>query len=90
MDLRKLLTPFLLTSTFLFQPQTVTPHKQHTSIEHLARGRLWVGSWSIFGQFWSKMTKTDQKPTENRLKTDPLQDPDRRLPLRRGEGLWLK
>ena len=44
----------------------------------------------FFGQFRSKMTKTDQKPTENRLKTDPLQDPDRRLPLRRGEGLWLK
>ena len=31
------------------------------------------------------MTKTDQKPTENRLKTDPLQDPDRRLnPKKRG------
>ena len=29
-------------------------------------------------------TKTDQKPTENRLKTDPPQDPDRCLPLRRG------
>ena len=67
-----------------------TPHKHHTPIEHLARGRLWVGIRSIFGQFRSKMTKTDQKPTENRLKTDPLQDPDRRLPLRRGEGLWLK
>ena len=65
----------------LFQPQTVTSHKQHTPIEHLARGRLWVDSWSIFGQL---------KPTENRLKTDPLRDPDRRLPLRRGEGLWLK
>ena len=41
-------------STFLFQPQTVTPHKQHTPIEHLARGRLWVDSWSIFGQFGQK------------------------------------
>ena len=52
------------------QPQTVTLHKPHTPIEHLARGRLWVDSWSIFGQFRSKMTKTDQKATENRLKTD--------------------
>ena len=82
--------PRKIGSTLLFQPQTVTPHKQHTPIEHLARGRLWVDSWSIFGQLRSKMTKTDQEPTENRLKTDPLQDPDRRLPLRRGEGLWLK
>ena len=53
-------------STLLFQPQTVTPHKQHTLIEHLARGRLWVDSWSIFGQLRSKMTK----PTKNRPKTD--------------------
>ena len=75
-----------LVSTLLFQPQTVTRHKPHAPIEHLARGRLWVDSWSIFGQFRSKMPK----PTENRLKTDPLQGPDRRLPLRRGEGLWLK
>ena len=58
-----LLTAFF--STLLFQPQTVTPHKQHTPIEHLARGRLWVDSWSIFAQFRSKMTKTDQKPTQN-------------------------
>ena len=73
----------------LFQPQTVTPHKPRAPIELLARGRLWVGSWPIFGQFRSKMTKADLKLTEDRLKTDPLQDP-RRLPLRRGEGLWLK
>ena len=44
-------------------------------------GRLWVDSWV---NFWSVSVKTDQKPTE------PLQDPDRRLPLRSGEGLWLK
>ena len=61
-----------LASTLLFQPQTVTPHKQHTPIEHFARGRLWVDSWSIFGQIWSKMTKptkarpkTNRKPTQN-------------------------
>ena len=37
------------------------------------------------------MTKPNQKLTENRLKTGcPLQDPDKRLPLRREEGLWLK
>ena len=77
-------------SALLFQPQTVTPHKQRTPNEHLARGRLWVDSWSSFGQFRSKMTKTDQKPTENRLHSDLLQDPDRCLPLRRGQGLWLK
>ena len=70
-------------STLLFRPQTVTPQKQYAPIEHLARGQLWVDSWSVFGRFRSKMT-------ENRLKTDPLQDPDRRLPLRRGEGLWLE
>ena len=53
-----------------------------------ARGRLWVDSWSIFGQFPSKMTETDRKPTENRPKTDPPEDPDGCLPLRRGEGLF--
>ena len=53
-------------STLLFQPQAVSPHKQHAPIEHLARGRLWVDSWSIFGQFQSKMTKTDRKPTQKR------------------------
>ena len=75
-----------LFSTLVFQPQTVSPHKQHTPIKHLARGRLWVDSWSIFGQMWSKMSKTDRSPTKNRLKIDPLQDPDRRLPLRREGG----
>ena len=58
-----------LLSTLLFQPQTVTPQKQYTPIEHLARGRLLVDSWSVFGQFRSKMTKsrpkTDRKPTQN-------------------------
>ena len=83
-------TPLILVSTLLFQPQTADPQKQYTPIEPLARGRLWVDSWSIFGQFRSKLTKADQEPTENRLKTDPLQGPDRRLPLRRGEGLWLR
>ena len=59
-------------STLLFQPQTVTRHKEHTLIKHLARGRLWVDSWSIFGQIWSKWLKltkirpkTDRKPTQN-------------------------
>ena len=32
------------------------------------------------------MTKTDQKPTENRLKTDPPQDSDRSLPLKKRGG----
>ena len=32
------------------------------------------------------MTKTDQNPTENRLKTDPPQDPDRCLPRKEREG----
>ena len=49
---------------------------------------------SILVQFLVKndqnRPKPDQKLTENRLKIDPLQDPDRRLPLRREEGLWLK
>ena len=45
---------------------------------------------SVFGQFLVSFGQNRLKPTENRLKTDPLQDPDRRLPLRRGEGLWLK
>ena len=61
-----------LDSTLLFQPQTVTPHKQHTPIEHLARGRLWVDSWSVS----VKNDYNRPKPTENRLKTDPPQDPD--------------
>ena len=30
------------------------------------------------------MSRTDRKPTENRIKTDTPQDPDSRLPLRRG------
>ena len=65
-----------------FSHRIVTPHKQHTPIEHPARGRLCVDSWSTLGQFQSKMTKTDRKL--------PLQDPDKRLPLRGGQGLWLK
>ena len=42
------------------------------------------------GEKGTCIDKTDQKPTENRLKTDRLRDPNGRLPLRRGEGLWLK
>ena len=67
------LVPKLLVSTLLFQPQTVNGHKQHAPIEHLARGRLGVDSWSIFGQFRSKRlkpTKADDKTTENRPQTD--------------------
>ena len=60
-----------------------TAHSDRTPCKESTLGRFLV-------KFWSKMTKTDRKPTENGLKTDPLQDPDRRLPLRRGEGLWLK
>ena len=80
-----------------------TPHRVNTFISATDRhpsktvhsdrtpckGSTLGGSWSVFGQFRSKMTKTDQKPTENRLTTDPLQEPDKRLPLRRGEALWL-
>ena len=55
----------ILMSTLLFQPQNATPQRQYTPIQHLARGRLWVDSWSIFGQLRSKMTKTDQKLTYN-------------------------
>ena len=29
------------------------------------KDRVWVDSWSMFGQFRSKMTKTDRKPTQN-------------------------
>ena len=77
-----------MVSTLLFQPQTTTPHKQRTPIENLARGRLWVDSWSSVGQWPVKNGRS--KPTEDRLKSDPPQDPDRCLPLRRGEGLWPK
>ena len=61
-------------------------HPDRTPCKGSTLGRFSV---NFFGQFRSKRTKTDKKSTENRLKTDPLQDPDRRLPLRR-EGLWLK
>ena len=76
--------------TLLFQPQTVTPHKQHTPIKHLAKGRLWVDSCSIFGRFRSETTK----PTKTQPKTDSKltlsRIPTGVYSLRRGEGLWLK
>ena len=75
-------------STLFFSPTdrhpSQTAHSDRRPCKGSTLGRFLVNFWSVL------MTKTNQKPTENRLKTDPPQDPDGCLPLRRGEGLWLK
>ena len=45
-----------LSSSVLFQPQTLIHLKQHTPTEHHSRGWLLVNYWSGFGQFRSRLT----------------------------------
>ena len=61
---------WLVASTLLFQPQTVTLHKPPTPIEDLSNTLQGVDFGSILGQFLVSSVKNDQKPTKNRPKTD--------------------
>ena len=61
-----------------------TAHSDRTPCTGSTLGQLLVDFWSDLVKNDQNRPKPDQKPTENRLKIDPVQDLDRRLPLRRG------